>query len=368
MLNRPSFLDYFSDLKDPRSSINLLHPVDEILLLTLTAVISGSEGFKDIELFGKCKIDFLKTFLLFKNGIPSDDTLRRFFTAVDPNQFQELFITWVESFQFDLKGQVIAIDGKTSRHSFDHNKKPLHLLSAFVSQARIVLGQQATTQKSNEITAIPELLDLLDIKGATITIDAMGCQKNIAKKIKEKEADYILAVKANQSNLQKDIEQKFKQKTSNKEVKSAFTVDNAHGRTEIRKIVVNSSIDELKSIHDWEDLSSIIAVHSTTVRKDKVSSEIRYYISSLKFDQPEKLLSKIRDHWGIENSLHWVLDMSYEDDLSRIRKGNAANNIAIVRHISLNMIQNVKKKGESIKGLRKSAGWSHSKLKEILLQ
>lgn len=368
MKNRPDFLDHFNDLKDPRCHINLLHSVDEILLLTFTAIICGCEGFHDIELFGKGKVTFLQQFLPYKHGTASNDTIRRFFTAVDPDQFQRLFINWMQHFKLDLKDKVIAIDGKTSRRSFDSPNKPLHLVSAFVSQARIVLGQQATAQKSNEITAIPQLLDLLDIKGGIITIDAMGCQKKIAEKIIEKEGEYILALKANQSNLLKDVEKKFKENSCSKELKVSMTIDNKHGRNEIRKILVNESIDDLRENHDWVGLKSIIAVYSKTRRKDKISSEIRYYISSLSNVVPEKLLNKIRDHWAIENSLHWILDMSYEDDQCRIRKGNAAKNMAILRHISLNILQKEKKKYESIKGLRKFAGWHEPKLKQILLQ
>lgn len=368
MKKKPSFLNYFEELKDPRKPINLLHSVNEILLLTFTAVICGSEGWSDIELFGKCKIDFLRQFFPFKHGIPSDDTLRRFFRCIDINNFQTLFIRWVQSFGLNLDNKVIAIDGKTLRRSFDSSQKALHMVSAFVCESRIVLGQKNTSEKSNEITAIPELLELLDIQGSTITIDAMGCQKKIAQKIIEKKADYIFGLKGNQGNLLKDVELYFQTCSSNSEVLHAQEVDGGHDRIETRKIRICEKIDWLEQSKDWSGLKSIIAIDSMIERKEETSCETRYYISSLSSKNPKSVLCKIRSHWAIENSLHWVLDVSFGEDQSRIRKGNGAKSVAVMRHIALNMLQKVKKKRESIKMLRKKAGWDHTVLKEILEQ
>ncbi len=360
------FLDYFSDLDDPRSH-NVIYPIDEILFLTLCAVICGAEGWEDIEDFGKSKLVFLRQYLPLDNGIPSDDTFRRFFRSIDHKAFQEMFIGWVNSLDITVNNKVIAIDGKTSRRSHDGDKKALHTVSAFASEARIVLGQQKTDEKSNEITAIPQLIELLDIKGSTVTIDAMGTQKDIAAKIVEKEADYILALKGNQSSLNDDVRLFFEDDKLTEHLERCEETDGEHGRIEVRKCTVTDDIDWLKERHNWVGLNSIIKIESDVDRKGKNTSETRYYISSLEADS-KKILNDIRSHWAIENSLHWVLDMSFNDDQSRIRKENAPENMAIIKHIALNMIRKIQKKRQSIKGLRKKAGWDNQVLNHILQQ
>ncbi len=359
------FLDYFEELEDPRSKINLHHRINEILFLTLCAIICGAEGWDDIELFGKSKESLLKEFFPDKYGIPSDDTLRRFFRALDPGKFQSCFMQWMQSLGIDTKEKVICLDGKTSRRSYDNDKKALHTVSAFAAETRLVLGQKKTDEKSNEITAIPELLELLDIEGSIVTIDAMGTQKKIAKKIQDKGADYILALKGNQGTLNEDVRLFFEKTTLLEQVCSYEHVDGGHGRIDSRKCTVTDDIAWLQKLHDWPGLQSIIRVESSTKKKGKTSYETRYYISSLRAN-PKKIAHAIRSHWAIENSLHWVLDVSFEDDQSRIRKGNAPQNMMTVKHIALNMLRTVQKKRQSIKGLRKKAGWNDSVLKSIL--
>lgn len=365
------FLDFFSDLEDPRVERCKLHPLGEILLLTVCGVIAGCEGWDDLEDFGESKLEFLRQYLPYEHGIPSGDTLRRFFRAIDPKEFQSRFIEWVKSLQESvLPGRVIAFDGKTSRHSFDGEKAALHLVSAFASEARLVLGQQKVSEKSNEITAIPELLKWLDVRGAIVTIDAMGCQKHIAEQIVNQGGDYVLGLKGNQGNLHDDVKIFFESEIKLKGIEQRLyeALDKGHGRIEKRVCIATDNIDWLKERHSgWSTLKSIICIKSERKVGQETTSENRYYVSSLSAE-PEKLLHAIRQHWGIENSLHWVLDMSFGDDQSRIRKDHAPNNLAVIRHCALNMIQQIKTKRQTIKRLRKMAGWDDSVLKSILDQ
>lgn len=362
-----SFLDHFEKIEDPRIDRKKLHPVSEILLTTLCAVICGSEGWSDVETFGKCKVNFLKQYLPFENGIPSDDTFRRFFRSIDSKVFQECFIDWVNSLDVPLDGKVIAIDGKTLRRSHDGDKQALHMVSAFATEARIVLAQQKTNEKSNEITAIPELLNLLSIKGCTISIDAMGCQKKIASQIIAKEGDYILGLKGNQSSLHNDVKLFFNDKELLGDTESYEETDGGHGRIEFRKCTVTDKIDWIKKRHKWDGIKSIIRIDSNTDSSENRKPETRYYISSVPANA-RKMLESVRSHWAIENSLHWVLDMSFNEDQSRIRKKNAPENMAVIKHMALNMIRKIQQKRQSIKALRKAAGWEDNTLHNILKQ
>jgi predicted transposase YbfD/YdcC len=364
-------LDVFGQLNDPRIDRRKLHPLPEILLLTLCAVICGAESWDDIELFGEAKLDFLRTFLPFENGIPSDDTLRRFFRAIDTEQFQRLFVDWIKAWlNPEIANKVIAIDGKTLRSSHDGAHSAIHLVSAFASEAGIVLGQVKTSEKSNEITAIPELLDWLDVRGAIVTIDAMGCQKSITKKIVDKGGDYLIALKGNQGSLHDDVKLHFEQPTLEAKANMLFaeTVDKGHGRIEVRRCRLSNDIDWLKRRHPaWEKLACIVAIDSERHIGDSVSKETRYFIGS-KTMTAKEALTAVRSHWGIENQLHWVLDMSFGEDQSRIQKQNAPANVAIIRHAALNMIRQVKTNRVSVSMMRKSAGWDNSVLANILSQ
>ena len=367
-----SFLDHFKGLEDPRSERNRDYTMSEILLVTLCAAICGAEGWQDVEDFGKAKLDYLRQLLPYKNGIPSDDTYRRFFRAIDPEKFQELFRNWVQSLQAQVEKKLIAIDGKSSRHSFDEDTDMLHMVSAYATEARLVLAQEKVSEKSNEITAIPKLLEWLDLRGATVTIDAMGCQYAIADQIISKKGNYIFSLKGNQGNLCEDVTTYL----SDKELKAHNPIvsfkdyDKGHGRLETRQCWVTHDVEWLRERHPhWNSINSLIRIDSIRETKDKTTSETRYYISSLR-ETPQKILWDIRGHWAIENSLHWVLDMSFGEDQSRIRKKNAPQAMAIIRHIALNLLQMTKDKmkRQSIKRLRKMAGWDDNTLSQILNQ
>jgi len=365
------FLDIFGQLDDPRIDRKKLHPMPEILLLTLCAVICGAESWDDIEMFSKSKLAFLRQYLPYAYGIPSDDTVRRFFRAIDTTQFQHLFVEWIRAWLSpEVAGKVVAIDGKTLRGSHDGGQSPIHLVSAFASEAGIVLGQIKTREKSNEITAIPELLKWLDVRGAIVTIDAMGCQKAIAEKIIDKGGDYLLALKGNQSSLHEDVRLHFEQTAPASLARMSRTesVDKGHGRIEVRQCRVSTDIDWLRELHpEWKNLGSIVAIDSERLIGDTTTRETRYFISSSLASAPQ-MLAAVRLHWGIENQLHWVLDMSFGEDQSRIRKDNAPTNVAIIRHAALNMIRQAQKKRVSVKRMRKAAGWDDSVLTDILAQ
>jgi len=366
-----NFLDEFETIGDPRLERNQLYSVSEILLVTFLAVICGAEGWQDVENYGKAKINYLRNYLNYQNGVPSDDTVRRFFRAVNPDNFKQIFCRWIKSLANVVDAKVIAIDGKSSRRSYDGDEKMLHIVSAFATEARIVLGQEKVSDKSNEITAIPKLLDLLDIKGHIITIDAMGCQYNIADKIVKKESDYIFSLKGNQGNLSEDVILFFdtcsKKKTKNS-LSSCIDYDKGHGRLETRECFVCNDVLWLQDMHPrWKTINSIIKIDAKREFKNKPATNAsRYYISSIKNLAPEVALKSVREHWGVENTLHWILDMSFNEDYSRIRKDNAPHIMAIIRHIALNLLQNCKPKRQSIKGLRKICSWDDATLTAIV--
>lgn len=364
------FLDKFDTLEDPRSSRNQLYTISEILLVTLCAVICGAEGWCDVENFGKAKITYLRQYLDYNNGVPSDDTIRRFYRHINPSEFERLFREWVENLAKKVDIKVIAIDGKCSRHSFDGEGNMLHMVSAFATEARIVLGQEKVSEKSNEITAIPRMLDWLDVKGHIITIDAMGCQYAIADQIIQKEGDYIFSLKGNQGNLSDDVKLYFEDQKLIKP-KTHIESDKGHGRIENRACTVVTEVAWLRELHPkWQTIKTIIRIDSTRELKSSITKETRYYISSLDVSA-EKMLQAIRSHWAIENSLHWVLDMSFNEDYSRIRKENAPHVMAIFRHIAINLLQSAKTrtdslKRQSIKGLRKLCSWDDHTLDLVI--
>lgn len=363
------FLDIFQNIDDPRSARNRLYTMAEILLTALCAAICGAEGWQNVEDFGKAKLEYLRKFLPYHNGIPSDDTFRRFFRSLDPQKFQELFRTWIKTIQPKIEESVIAIDGKSARHSFDDDKQMLHMISAYATEARLVLAQEKVSEKSNEITAIPNLLEWLDLKGNTVTIDAMGCQFEIANQIIKKEGQYIFSLKGNQGTLHDDVKT-YLSKDMIGNLKPYIDYDKGHGRIETRTCLVSQDVFWLTERHPhWHSIKSIIRVDSIREDKKKSTTETRYYISSL-MAPAEKILASIRSHWAIENSLHWVLDMSFGEDSSRIRKDNAPQIMAIIRHIALNLLQLTKNqmKRQSIKRLRKVAGWDDNTLSSILAQ
>lgn len=341
-----------------------LHSLHDMLAITLCGAICGADSWVSIELFAKARQSWFQTFLALPNGIPSHDTLGRLFSALDPDAFHKCFISWVESLHGTLEGEVVAIDGKTLRRSFDKSssKSPIHMVNAWASDTGISLGQVATDAKSNEITAIPRLLDLLAIKGCIVTIDAMGCQKNIAAKIVEKEADYLFSLKGNHSRLHSEVQNVFANACGDKcPVSSKFsfhqTIDGDHGRIETRRCWSTEDIDQFLDKSEWTNLRSVIMVESERIVDDEISVECRYYISSLPGDNAAQLARTIRSHWAVENSLHWVLDVAFREDESRIRAGYAAENFGVVRQIALNLLKKEKSLKVGIANKRLNAGW-----------
>ena len=361
-----NFRAIFSQIDDPRSDINKLHRLDDILLIGIIAVICAADTWKDMETYAKAKEDFLRSFLDLPNGIPSDDTFNRVFSRLDPEQFEQCFIDWVLSLVELTDGEVIPIDGKTLRGAKANGKKsPIHMVSAWASNNNMVLGQVKVSEKSNEITAIPKLLELITIKGCVVTIDAMGCQENIAKAIVKQEANYILAVKENQKQLYQNIEDEFK---FNKAIQTHIHQDLGHGRIETRKCRVINTFEFIENQDKWSNLKGIVKIESLREFKnsDKPNeTATRYYITSLEVNA-EELQKMIRLHWGIENKLHWCLDVAFSEDASRKRTGNAAQNFSVLSKIALNLLRQDKQTRQGLKGKRLKAAYDNNYLVKIL--
>jgi len=363
------FLEHFSALADPRQSKKVLYPLDEVLLLTLCAVLCGADGWVSVAMFGRRKLAFLRRYLPFANGTPSHDQLGLIFGALDAAAFQTCFIAWTQALSGAIEG-VVAIDGKTVRRSFDRagNKGAVHMVSAWSSAQKLVLGARAVDEKSNEITAIPELLDLLALKGAIVTIDAMGCQRKIAGTIIDKGADYVFGLKGNQGTLREDVELLFDEQMTNgfKELSVSNTADTdaGHGRIETREVFATADIGWLKERHDWKGLTSIVMILSARETAKGIERERRFYISSLPADA-EKLGAAIRAHWGVENGLHWVLDVNFRDDDCRIRKKNAPANFTAIKRATLNALRKAPG-NDSLKSKRLVAAWDESFLAKTL--
>jgi predicted transposase YbfD/YdcC len=341
---KPLYTKHFNKMTDPRrvNKGNYYYPLNEILFLVISAAISGADGWTSIEVFGKAKLSWLREFFPYERGIPSHDVLGKLFARLNSKEFTACFTSWVNSISELTNGEVVAIDGKTIRNSNDDtcNKSAIHLVSAYASDNRVCLGQEAVHEKSNEITAIPKLLEILAIKGCIVTIDAMGCQKKIAEEIIKKEADYILMVKDNQKNLKLQTEESFKTKEIHA---SNTTTDFGHGRIETRTCDIIDDLSLIEKRKDWKNIQSIIRITSHRIIKktQKESTEERYYISSLKADA-EKLNRGIRSHWSIENNLHWNLDVVFKEDASLKKKGNSPMNFNIITKIALTLIDREK--------------------------
>jgi predicted transposase YbfD/YdcC len=354
------FLNHFKDLPDPRQSGKVIYPLGEVLLLCLLAVLAGGESFVDIALFGEKKLNLLRRFLPYRDGTPSHDQLGDIFASLDAVKFQHCFVAWVASFT-GAAAEVIAIDGKTVRRSSHKKgaKAAIHMVSAFAARQRLVLGQVKVAEKSNEIVAIPALLDMLAIEGAIVSIDAMGCQRDIAEKIVAKKADYVLALKGNQGSLREDVElfaaeQKAKGFKDTK-VSHHQTVDGDHGRIETRTYTAFHDIEWLKERHDWPGLNGVVMVESAREIGDKIERETRFYITSLAWLACQ-LGPVVRSHWAIENSLHWVMDMIFRDDECRIRTEHAPANFTTIKHMAHNLIRKAPGK-PSFRAKRKIASW-----------
>lgn len=355
-------------MKDPRriSKGNVKYSLNEIIFLVISAVVSGVNEWETIEIFGQQQIDWLRKFFPYKKGVPSHDTLSRFFSALDSQYFSKYFLEWSNSVCQIANGEVVAIDGKRMRGSYDtaSGKSAIHVVSAYAAGISLCLGQVKTEDKSNEITAIPELLDLLSIQGATVTIDAMGCQKTIAEKILEKKANYLLAVKDNQKELSAQIEKLFiiqKIENMNKQV------DCGHGRVETRICSVIDNFTFFDDHEDWLGLKSVVKIETERYTKitGKTEFQTRYYISSLPADATN-INNSVRSHWAIENKLHWVLDVQFGEDSLRKRMGNSAANFNIISKIALGLIEKVETKRQSKRGRRFMAAFGTDFREEVL--
>lgn len=366
--------DYFADLEDPRIDRTKLHKLIDIVVIAICAVICGADSWVDVEEFGNAKLDWFRTFLELPNGIASHDTFGRVFALLDPDQFRNGFARWIQAISRITDGEVVALDGKTLRRSHDNTlgKAAIHMVSAWASTNRLVLGQLKVDDKSNEITAIPELLRLLALKGCIVTIDAMGCQTEIAQIIVDQGSDYVLALKGNQGTLHQDAKGLFAyaQEIDFKNIAYDYydTTDKSHGRIETRRywlIYEPEFIAYLNPKGAWKGLKSVGVVEATREMGDETTCETRYFISSLSGDVKE-FGNAVRNHWGIENCVHWVLDIAFREDESRVRKGNGAQNLAILRHIALNLLRQEKSAKCGVKARRLKAGWSEEYLLKVL--
>ena len=364
---------HFKGLEDPRIDRAKRHELIDIIAITISAVVCGADNWVEVEEFGKAKKDWLRGFLRLPNGIPSHDTFGRVFSRLAPEQFGECFMSWVRSISELTRGEVVAIDGKTLRgcHDRSNGRAALHMVSAWASENHMVLGQTRTADHSNEITAIPKLLSILELKGCIITIDAMGCQKEIARQIIDGGSDYILAVKSNQGELNHNVRDAFEcsERDGFNGVAHSYheQVNKDHGRLETRRCWVITDRDQLAYIDPGGEWSSLKAVAKLSYERQSGAGSVdtRYYICSFRADA-SALLKATRDHWGIENSLHWVLDMAFDEDRSRVRTGNADQNLAVVRHMAVNMLKRETTAKVGIKAKRKKAGWDYNYLLKVL--
>jgi len=370
-------LHHFGHLTDPRIERTKEHKLSDIVVIAICAIIAGADGWVAVETFGHAKEKWLRTFLELPNGIPSHDTFGRVFGLLDPTEFEQAFSQWVAAARETLKGQIIAQDGKSLRRSYDQvlGKSAIHMVSAWATAQRLVLGQRKINAKSNEISALPELLKVLAIEGCIVTIDAMGCQTEIAETIIQHGADYVLAVKENQGKLYEDVQDLFAgaDEVAFREVPHDFEreVTKDHGRLEIRECWILSApeyLEYVRRVEAWKNLRSIVRI-CTEVRHEQtmLSRETRYFISSLA-GSAQDMIHAVRGHWGIENGLHWVLDVTFREDDSRVRKENAPENFAVLRHIALNVLNRARKGKDSIKTMRLRAGWDETYLAKLLTQ
>jgi predicted transposase YbfD/YdcC len=362
----------FTGLEDPRETSRCDHQLIDILVIAVCAVIACAESWEDIALYGRSKQAWLETFLALPNGIPSHDTFRRVFMLIDPDAFEVCFSRWVQAWARGFKREVVAVDGKTVRRSGSrrHDHGPLHVVSAWASDQGLALGQRAVDGKSNEITAIPELLETLHPEGCIVTLDAMGCQKDIAAQIRAKGADYLLVLKANHDRAFEAVREQFERTCLGRGCKrrpvfDAF--DQGHGRLVRRRVFMAPAVQDLEPLQGWPDLSAVLAVE--TIRSvngtGRVEAEIRYFLTSCN-DDPAVLVRAIRRHWSIENALHWVLDVTFREDDSRVRDRTAARNFALLRKIALNLVARDRSPQTSLRGRRKKAAWNDAYMLQII--
>jgi len=375
-----SLVEHFKSITDPRVDRTKDHDLIDILVIAICGLLCAAESFNDMEDFGKAKEDWFRTFLKLRSGIPSHDTFNRVFAALDPKEFLECFLRWTQSLRQAVAQEIVALDGKALRRALNRQESPKYVVSAWAESNNLVLGQLKVEEKSNEITAVPELLRVLELAGCIVTVDAMGCQKKIAKEIIEADADYVLALKANQETVHAEVkgfldatlEDKQKKRPSGAVLPKAAaqlqeleTVEKDHGRLEIRRYYQSAELGWFADQAKWEGLCSVGMVEALREMDGKSTVERRYYLSSLPLDVAT-FARAVRGHWGVENKLHWVMDVCFREDQSRARTGYAAENLATLRRLALNLLKREKTKKRGIRGKQLNASWDHSYLLRLL--
>ena len=379
-LAKTSLIAHFTPMRDPRIDRRKDHDLIDVLVIAVCCLLCGGEGFNDMEDFGKAKHDWFKSFLKLRNGIPSHDTFNRVFAALDPKEFLDCFLRWTQSLRQAVPQEIVALDGKALRRAMDKNESVKYVVSAWAESNGLVLGQLKVADKSNEITAVPELLRVLELSGCIVTTDAMGCQKKIAKEIIEADADYVLALKGNQETVHEEVksfldatllEQQAPRPKGAKlspaaaALASLETVEKDHGRLETRRYYQSDRLDWFADGSKWEGLKSFGMIESVREVEGKTTTERRYYLSSLALDVAT-FARAVRSHWGVENKVHWIMDVCFREDQSRARAGYAAENLATLRRLALNLLKREKTKKRGIKGKQLNASWDHAYLLRLL--
>jgi predicted transposase YbfD/YdcC len=375
-----SLLAHFRDLPDPRINRTLDHELIDVLLIAICTLLCGGETFNDMADFGRAKEDWFKTFLTLRNGIPSHDTFNRVLAALDPGAFLECFLRWTQSVRQAVPREIVALDGKALRRALNQDQSIQYIVSAWAEGNSLVLGQLKVADKSNEITALPELLRVLELSGCIVTVDAMGCQKKIAREIREADADFVLALKGNQETVHAEVKAFLDQTLVEKQaprpsgalpspaaatLAACETVEKDHGRLEIRRYYQSTHLAWFADLAKWEGLQSVGMVEAIRESNGRQTVERRYYLSSLPLEV-QQFARAVRGHWGVENKLHWVLDVCFREDQSRARAGFAAENLATLRRLALNLLKQEKTKNRGIKGKQLNAGWDHAYLLRLL--
>lgn len=365
----PNLKDHFAHLTDPRTGPAQQHDLLDILLIGVCATLCGADGFTDMALFGRCKADWFKTWLALPNGIPSHDTFNRVFGLIDPTKFMDCFLAWTQSLRELIAGELVAVDGKTLRGSRTRGRGPIHLVNVWAASNRLILGQLKVADHSNEITALPPLLRVLELTGCVVTVDALGCQKDVAKEIHEADADYVLALKGNQGTLHAEIKAFLDDAQTRGWVGVAHqvvqTVEKDHGRLETRRSWITEQIGWLADRDDWDALRSIGMVEAVREVNGQSTTQRRYYLSSLPAEAA-RFAAAVRGHWEIENCVHWVLDVQLGEDRCAVRHPHAAQNLAALRALSLNLLRRDRQQTCGIRSKQKLAGWDHDYLRSLL--
>lgn len=377
---KKSLVEYFATINDPRVNRTKEHPLVNVLVIGLCTLLCGGQTFNDMEDFGEAKRQWFETFLDLSNGIPSHDTFNRVFSAMDPQEFLQAFLSWTQSLRQAVPNEIVAMDGKALRRALDKDQNAKVIVSAWAEDNALVLGQRKVDDKSNEITAVPQLLRALELSGCIVTLDAMGCQKEIAREIKEADAQYVLALKGNQETVHREVKEFLDDAAAESKtwkpagspsgaavqtLASCKTVEKDHGRLETREFYQSADLGWFADRAKWEGLQTVGMVQATREVNGKISKERRYYLSSLPLDV-ERFARAVRAHWGIENKVHWILDVQFGEDQSRARAGYAAENLATLRRFALNMLKSERTKKRGIRGKQLNASWDHAYLLRLI--